>query len=162
MELPSPIQQLQLPLLLLNNILALAIGTRNRVLQLGISLPVLVLLVSQSLYKERNGEWGNAYALECMVLSVTFTYVDWILLASPDVQSWRKIQYHDGKETEGSNSLERKDIVPQGFWRRAWWGLRLATTNRYVGWTSEVKNVPKEVPADYSRLYVVGTWDIQS
>ena len=38
-----------------------------------------------------------------------------------------------------------------GFWAWGWWAVRLSMGNRFVGWTSEVKNVGKEVGAGYSR-----------
>lgn len=160
--LPPLLITLQIPLLHVNNILALAITPRHQALRVGVSLPVLVLLVSQSLYREWDATWGMHYALNCAVLGTACIYIDWILLASPDKEGWYKIQY--GKEEEektrnggvdGAVKEKKKESVPQGFWERVWWGIRLATTIRYVGWSNEVKNVPIEVSRSYSRVYVV-------
>jgi hypothetical protein len=43
-------------------------------------------------------------------------------------------------------------MAPEGFGERLWWAVRLATTNRYVGWSCEAKNVPLEVGPEYPRL----------
>jgi hypothetical protein len=130
MTLPQSLITLQIPLLYLTNILALAIGPTHQTLRITITLPLLLFLASQSLYREWTGVWGIHYALNCVVMSVLFTYVDLNLLSRPDVERWQKI---GGKEG-----------VPRGFAERAWWGVRLAMGNRYVGWTSQVKNVPVE------------------
>jgi hypothetical protein len=143
--LPQSLIALQIPLLYLNNILGLAIGPTNQILRIGLTLPILIFLASQSLYREWSGEWGMHYALNCMVLTAIFTYVDWNLLSRPDTERWRKIQY------KGEKPMSE---VPIGFWERAWWAARLCTGNRYVGWTSQVKNVPVEVDAEYPRWYV--------
>jgi hypothetical protein len=144
LALPPAIIDLQLPLLHLNTILALAIGPHNQILRFGITFPIFIVLVAQSTYREWSGTWGMHYAVECMVLTCVFTYVDWNILGSPDKEAWGKTRYGVGKE----NAKER---VPRGFWKRAWWGVRLGVGSRYVGWSCEVKNVAKEVPADYSR-----------
>jgi hypothetical protein len=83
------------------------------------------------------------YAVECMVFTCVFTYVDWNILGSPDKEKWGKVRYKVGKE--------EKERASHGFWERAWWGVRLGVGSRYVGWSCEVKNVPKEVGAEYSR-----------
>jgi hypothetical protein len=142
--LPKLFIDLQVPLLYATNIFALALGPSNRVLQLSLTLPIFTLLVTQSLYREWSGTWGIHYAVECMVLSVVWQYVDWILLQSPDKEAWRKINYQNGGG--------EKEKAPQGFWQRVWWGVRLASGNRYVGWSQEVKNVPREVGPEYSRV----------
>lgn len=81
-------------------------------------------------------------------------YFDWNVLLGPDREGWEKISYDksDGVK-KGINGEEKKDGKKRerGFKERLWWAVRLATTQRYVGWTQEVKNVPKEVDADYSR-----------
>lgn len=161
LELPAIFVDLQLPLLCLNNIVALAIGPRHQLLRVSISLPVLVLLTSQSLFRKWNGTWGIHYGINCMVLMVLFEYVDWILLSSPDKEKWHKIQYNKPgatgtqKEPGKANGLAKRkeeDVVPVGFLSRFWWGVRLATTKRYVGWSCQVKNVPTGVDSDYSRV----------
>lgn len=115
--------------------------------------------------------------MNCVVLSVVFTYVDWILLSSPDKEAWYKIRYYgddkkagtvrdkaDSKAVENDGAMKKgrkkEDVVgvpAAGFLSRLWWGVRLATTNRYVGWSCQVKNVPVEVDPGYPRLYVCGT-----
>jgi hypothetical protein len=141
LQLPKLFIDLQVPLLYLTNILGLALGPKHQVLRIGLTLPAYGLLVTQSLYREWNGTWGMQYANECLVLSLVFMYVDWNLLGSPDKERWHKV-------VDPSES----DVVPQGFWERVWWAVRLSTGNRFVGWSHEVKNVPKEVGADYSRV----------
>jgi hypothetical protein len=142
LALPQPLIALQIPLLYITNILGLAIGPTNHVLRIGFTLPILVVLVSQSVYRQWDGEWGIHYAMNCMVLTAIFTYVDWNLLSRPDSERWRKIQYRNE---------ELESEVPTGFWKRAWWAARLCTGNRYVGWTCQVKNVPVEVDAEFPR-----------
>ncbi|CAJ2511971.1 Uu.00g075960.m01.CDS01 [Anthostomella pinea] len=165
LELPSIFIDLQIPLLYLNNIFALAIGPQHQGLRVAVSLPVHILLIAQSLYRQWRGPWGDHYALNCVVCSCTFIYVDWVLLKSPDKEAWRKIQYGgSGSKAKGKGvggvkggvkeqgKGKNAASVPQTFWGRVWWGLRLSTTARYVGWSCEVKNVPKEVDAGYSRI----------
>jgi hypothetical protein len=131
MRLPDPIIALQLPLLHLTTITALAVPPSHNLLRLGLTLPFFTLLVSQSLYREWSGTWGHHYALECMVLTCVCMYFDWVVLGIPDREGWRRVG--DGE----------KD-VPRGFWKRYWWGVRLGMGSRYVGWSCEVKNVPRE------------------
>jgi hypothetical protein len=149
-ELPSIFHVLQLPLLQVNNIVALALGPERQALRVAVTLPILIILITQSFYLEWNLEWSIQYAYNCFTLSVAFLYVDCILLKSPDRERWRKLHYTQ-KEAGGKETSEE---VPKGFWNRAWWGVRLSTTNRYVGWTCQVKNVPEQVSAEYPRLYI--------
>jgi hypothetical protein len=162
LELPPQIITLQIPLLYLNNIIILAIGPKRQTLRLAISLPILILLVTQSLYRQWDAGWGNHYAINCLVWSVVFMYVDWILLSSPDKERWRKIQYsapqgasHSSAKALVAGKIREDEVVErktsykemaggagETFWTRCWWGCRLATTNRYTGWTQQVKNVP--------------------
>ena len=153
LELPKFFIDLQIPLLYINNLVALAIGPRNHFLRIALTLPLLVLLLTQSLYRQWTGEWGIHYAINCLMLSTVFVYVDWILLDGPDKERWHKIRY-DVKEKGRDEEKKKEGEVPEGFLNRLWWGVRLATGNRYVGWSNQVKNVPVEVDADYSRLYV--------
>jgi hypothetical protein len=140
MRLPDPFITLQLPLLHLTTITALAIGPSHQVLRLGLTLPLFVLLVSQSLYREWGGTWGHHYAIECMVMTCVWVYFDWNILGSPDREGWRKVHNdEDGEKKKAGNGK-----VPEGFWARFWWGVRLGMGSRYVGWSCEVKNVPRE------------------
>lgn len=170
LELPPVFADLQIPLLYLTNIITLAVGPQRHTIRLLLSLPTVVLLVSQSLYRDWPGTWGNHYAVNCLVCSAVTVYVDWVLLSSPDKEGWRKIRYGEGKEEGEMNGKARgttksvangtakkgeNNAVPQHFWPRLWWGVRLATTNRYVGWSCQVKNVHMEVESDYPRLYIL-------
>ncbi|KAH3910271.1 hypothetical protein HBH56_149490 [Parastagonospora nodorum] len=157
LTLPKIFIDLQIPLMYLTNALALAIGPRHQVLRLGITLPLFSLLALQSLYRDWSGGWGLHYALEVNVCTQMFIYFDWNILGSPDRERWRKIRY-DAEEpaVNGNGHIKKKeDGVPQSFLQRAWWALRLLTGNRYVGWTQEVKNVPKEVSPEYPRLLFI-------
>ena len=153
---PPLLMHFQVPLLYLNNILALAVRPEHQLLRVAISLPVLLMLVSQSLHRTWDHAWGRHYAMDCLVLSTSCVYIDWILLCNPDKEAWRKIRYEGAasKQNGEVESIEAANNVPQGFWERAWWGVRLATGPRYVGWSCQVKNVPVEVPASYPRVYV--------
>jgi hypothetical protein len=179
LELPPQIITLQVPLLYLNNILALAIGPKHQTLRLAISLPILILLVTQSLYRQWDAGWGNHYAINCLVWSVVFMYVDWILLSSPDKEGWRKIQYSVPQGASHPSARAFDDVVAgkitadevverkmwykdtaggagETFWTRYWWGARLATTNRYTGWSQQVKNMPmSDISSNYPRLHFV-------
>lgn len=96
LQLPPIFDTLQLPLLFLTNILALAIGPRHRILQLGFSVPVLAILAAQSLYRDYSGAWGTPYALNCGVMSVLATYFDCVVLRSPDREGWTKLSRRVG------------------------------------------------------------------
>ena len=106
LQLPSIFDALQLPLLLLTNVLALTIGPRQRVLQLGFSIPAWILLASQSLYRDYSGAWGIHYAINCGVMSLMATYVDTVLLMSPDKEGWVKLRSR--VETVKDNKDEAK------------------------------------------------------
>ena len=182
LQLPSIFDALQLPLLLLTNVLALTIGPRQRVLQLGFSIPAWVLLASQSLYRDYSGAWGIHYAINCGVMSLMATYLDTVLLMSPDKEGWVKLRSRvetvkdnkdeakksgqdvgsdgfprdDGSVVKSKNKeVSGKSKAPIGFNDRLWWAIRLACTNRYTGWSCEVKNVPVEVDDSYPRWYVL-------
>ena len=152
LQLPQIFIDLQVPLICLNSIIALAIGPQHRSIQVLLSFPILVLLTAQSLYREWDGGWGYHYGINCSVMCLIFTWIDWILLGSPDKQAWGKIKYLNQKD--GTVVEKKEDSPPRGFLNRAWWAARLATTNRYVGWSQQVKNVRMEVGADYPRWYV--------
>ena len=181
LQLPSIFDALQLPLLLLTNVLALTIGPRQRVLQLGFSIPAWVLLASQSLYRDYSGAWGIHYAINCGVMSLMATYLDTVLLMSPDKEGWVKLRSRvetvkdnkdeakksgqavgsdgfprdDGSVVKSKNKeVSGKSKAPIGSNDRLWWAIRLACTNRYTGWSCEVKNVPVEVDDSYPRWYV--------
>ncbi|KAF2029030.1 hypothetical protein EK21DRAFT_101397 [Setomelanomma holmii] len=125
LELPQSIIACQIPLLYLNNFLALSVGPTNQVLRLGITLPILVLLVSQSLYRQWSGGWGIHYALECLVRCCVWVYVDWNILGSPDKEKWHKV-HPNGEEKKGLDNKEASSC-----------GVRLGTGNRYVGWSCQ-------------------------
>lgn len=159
---------LQVPLLYVNNIVALAIGPQHQAFRLAYSLPVLVLLLSQSLSRDWDVNWGLLYAINLTSLLLALVYVDWILLSSPDKEKWRRVRYNEvvvatpqGKENGNGklgngNAQSNENVVPQGFWSRARWGVRLAfASTRYPGWSCRVKNVPVvHVHSSYPRTYV--------
>jgi hypothetical protein len=151
LALPPIFSTLQIPLLYTINITSLALGPSHPILRSSIHA-LFILLVLQSLYKPSTGVFGMRYAMECLVWSVTWVYFDWNVLCRPDAEGWEKISYAEEKGVKGG---EKKDVgkldVKEGFWNRMWWAIRLATTQRYVGWSQEVKNVRKEVDASYSR-----------
>lgn len=179
LQLPPIFTTLQPPLILLANILTLAIGPRHRVLQFAFGVPVLFILAAQSLYREWDRGWGLHYGLNCFVVTNLVVWVDWILLNSPYKEEWVKLDHRkgsgrsreekavslvpsssagfpkdDGGVVESKGGLKKgleKRAAPVGFWSRLWWATRLATTNRYTGWSCEVKNVPASVPSTYPR-----------
>jgi hypothetical protein len=143
MELPPEIRQLQIPLLYLTNIISL--GFKPGFSRILLTLPITLILISQSLFASNEIYYGDKYSFACLALSVSFVSVDWILLANPDKEHWRKRSSRKevSKEVEGKEQKEDTS-VPQSFLKRVWWGIRLAPTTRYVGWSQEVKNVPVE------------------
>ncbi|PSN63634.1 hypothetical protein BS50DRAFT_557722 [Corynespora cassiicola Philippines] len=144
MELPTPLRTTYIPLLYLTNILAL--GFKPSVLRTLTTLPLTLLFLSQAVYNPRT-HLADDYPMNVLACAAVFTWVDWIALGSPDREGWTKLRYAEGDGEMGE--VEKK--VPQGFWVRVWWGVRLATTNRYVGWSQQVKNVPVDVGAQYPR-----------
>lgn len=145
MELPLAIRRLQIPLLLLNNIVAL--GFKPGSLRIIITLPITLLLISQTLYDKETVYYSDKYSGACGALTLVSLYVDWILLASPDREKWHKINYRkkavDGQDEDKS--------VPESFVARVWWGLKLAPYLRYTGWSQQVKNVPVQLPHDFPK-----------
>ncbi|EMD64284.1 hypothetical protein COCSADRAFT_89894 [Bipolaris sorokiniana ND90Pr] len=170
LQLPPIFLYLQFPILFLNNAVALALGPERQFLRVSISLPILVVFVAQSLYREWDVGWGYKYGMETFGMCLVYFYIGWILLKSPDKEGWYKIQYGKGNEQEkdkdkmtngkmngnGVPAKKRYQHVPGGagttFWSRLWWATRLSFTNRYVGWSQQVKGVVMEVPSDYPRL----------
>lgn len=114
LQLPPVFGTLQLPLLLATNVLALAIGPRYRFLQLGFSLPVWTLLAAQSRYRDYSGAWGIHYAVNCGILSLLATYVDWVLLKSADREGWTKLSSRVGAVQRSTNEDELKNSETVG------------------------------------------------
>src|SRR5690242_7667616 len=108
LQLPPIFTTLQVPLILLINILTLAIGPQHRVAQFAFSVPVLFLLVTQSLYREWTGGWGLHYGLNCFVMSAVITWADWVLLNSPDKEGWVKVYVRRGVVTGGGGNWQVK------------------------------------------------------
>ncbi|KAH6618760.1 membrane bound O-acyl transferase family-domain-containing protein [Boeremia exigua] len=156
LQLPPIFATLQVPLILLTNIATLAIGPRHRVLQFAFSVPVLGVLVAQSVYREWDRGWGLQYGLNCFVMSAVMTWVDWVLLDSPDRERWVRVKSNGQVESNGHAVISSKMAsAPTGFWSRLWWAAQLSTTNRYTGWSCESKNVPVEVGPEYPRLLFI-------
>lgn len=145
MELPLAIRQLQIPLLFLNNIVAL--GFKPGPVRIAITLPITLLLASQTLYDRETAYFGDKYSGACAALTLVSLYVDLILLASPDKEQWHKIRY--GKKTGEGQDEDRS--VPETFLARVWWGLKLAPYLRYTGWSQQVKNIPVQLPQDFPK-----------
>jgi len=150
MELPSILQQLQAPLMFTT--LILTQGFKPGIFRISLTLPIMIILWMQSLYRQEFMYYGEEYPMNIMACVVMFYYLDQIILANPDKEKWHKIHYKTGRE-EGEKSMEG-DFVPQTYWKRVWWAIRIATTARYVGWSQQVKNVAIEVQSDYPRWYV--------
>lgn len=180
LQLPPIFTTLQPALVLATNIVTLAVGPDHRVLQFAFSVPVLFILAAQSLYRDWDRGWGLHYGLNCFVVTSLVTWVDWIPLNSPYKERWMKLEQRKGAEklvdekigsTESpafpkddgdvirskssSTDVSKKRDVPASFLQRLWWAARLATTNRYVGWSCEVKNVPASVSPSYPRWFVL-------
>lgn len=182
LQLPPIFATLQPALILAANVFTLAIGPNHRVLQFAFSIPVLSILAAQSLYRDWDRGWGLHYGLNCFVVTSLVTWIDWILLNSPYKERWVKLEQHKGaarvkdggvapaespafpeddsgvvrSKNSMGNPVEKR-YVPASFLQRFWWSGRLATTNRYVGWSSEVKNVPASVPSTYPRWSVLSS-----
>lgn len=175
LALPPALLPLQIPLILATNVLTLALNKHHRFLALALGFPALVLLVSQSLYREWEKGWGLHYGINCFIMTIAFAWVEWVALGVPDREGWGKVVR--GEEMEKKGRWEREGLgerigavkgkgdgavtsnvsavvktSPEGFLERLWWAIRLATTNRYVGWSCEAKNVPLEVGPEYPRL----------
>ncbi|KAI8934919.1 hypothetical protein NX059_008588 [Plenodomus lindquistii] len=162
------------PLLLyLLNIVALAIHPRYQIFRVALSLPILIILVLQSLSRDFGENFGFHYALNCAVGMLVCVYMDWVVLGRPDKEGWQRVADAGvGKETQhgktngeikehgkanGQVGRSREAFVPQDFWKRVWWGVRLTfASTRYVGWSCQVKNVPSmRVHASYPRTVFI-------
>ncbi|KAJ8106496.1 hypothetical protein OPT61_g9497 [Boeremia exigua] len=108
LQLPPVFTTLQVPLIMLTNITALAIGPRHRVLQFAFSVPVLIVLVAQSLYREWDGGWGLHYGLNCFVMSLVMDWVDWVLLNSPYREGWTKLEVRKGAVKEEGGVVRKE------------------------------------------------------
>ncbi|KAL6710824.1 hypothetical protein ACN47E_007881 [Coniothyrium glycines] len=164
LQLPRLFATLQVPLLFLVNIVALAVPPKYQILRTGLSLPFVVVLVAQSWYKAPEGTFQDQYGLNCLVLTAAWIWVDWVLISTPDREKWRKIRYDRGgvdKRANGTTNgvlkqeYSETEEYPTSFLSRLWWATRLAFTGRYVGWTSQAKNTPIEVDASYPRVLFV-------
>jgi hypothetical protein len=147
MELPSIFQQLQAPLMFTT--LIFTQGFKPSIFRISLTLPVMILLWVQSLYRQEFMYYGEEYPMNVLACVVMFWYLDQIILANPDKEKWHKVQY--GKVKEESEKNVKNDDIPQTYWGRVWWAIRIATTMRYVGWSQQVKNVAMEVESDYPR-----------
>ena len=147
MELPFIFQQLQAPLMFTT--LIFAQGFKPGIFRISLTLPIMILLWVQSLYRQEFKYYGEEYPMNVMACAVMFCYLDQIILANPDKEKWHKIQY--GKKKQEGEKNVKTDIVPQTYWERVWWAIKIATTTRYVGWSQQVKNVAMEVQSDYPR-----------
>ena len=145
--------------------MALAIGPQHQIFRVTFSLPILVLLISQSLSRDWEVNWGLQYGNDCASLLLSLVYVDWILLSNPDKEKWQRVRYDEftptpdlkeNGERDNGNVQSNENIVPKTFRSRAWWGLRLAfASTRYPGWSCKVKNIPTVyVHPSYPRTYV--------
>jgi hypothetical protein len=85
-KLPKPLIEAQLPLIYANLIVALSLGPQYQFIRVCITLPILILLVCQSLYKEQDGLWGESLSNNSVVMFTVFIYIDWILMKSPDYE----------------------------------------------------------------------------
>lgn len=146
MEPPTLLQRYFLPLIHLVNILALA--ARPGIYRTLVTLPIMMLLLLQLTLRREKGSFRDDYPLGCMVLTLAFTYLDWIVLANPDKEQWHKIR----RETKDEREHDRDDGVPSTFMQRLWWAARLAVYLRGTGWSHQSKNVPDGHPADYPKL----------
>lgn len=146
MEPPTLLQRYFLPLIYLVNILALA--TRPGIYRTLVTLPIMMLLLLQLPLRREKGNFGDDYPLGFMVLTLAFTYFDWIVLANPDREQWHKIR----GETKEKREHDRNDGVPSTFMQRLWWAARLTIYLRGTGWSHQSKNVPDGHPADYPKL----------
>lgn len=179
LQLPPIFITLQPAFIVATNILTFAIGPNHRVSQFAFSVPVLFLLAAQSLYRDWDRGWGLHYGLNCFIVTSLATWVDWVLLNNPYKERWVKLKQRKGAgelkddkldptddptfpKDDGGVIRSKTDLqhdpenrgMPPSFLERLWWAARLATTNRYVGWSCEVKNLPASVPPSYSRWFV--------
>ncbi|CBX98949.1 hypothetical protein LEMA_P081880.1 [Plenodomus lingam JN3] len=152
-KLPSIFIEAQLPLIYANIILAFALGPQAHTFRVCLTLPILLFLVCQSLYREQNGPWEDLLSNNSLVMFTVFVYIDWILLQSPDREQWHKL---NNAKTESNGPTKAKESgPPHGFFQRIWFGCRIATAWRYIGWSCQVKNVPMEHSAGYPRRYFI-------
>ncbi|KAF3033693.1 hypothetical protein E8E12_004177 [Didymella heteroderae] len=174
-QLPLIFTTLQPLLIIASNVLTLAIGPQRRVLQFAFSVPVLFLFAAQSLYRDWDRGWGLHYGLNCFVVTNLFVWFDWVVLNSPYREGWIKLDQRkssevprdestgssperaafpkdDGGVVQSKSAVQKqRHGVPETFWGRLCWAARLSTTNRYIGWSCEVKNAPSSVPSTYPR-----------
>jgi len=147
MELPIIFRQLQWPLMFFVHFVAM--GFRPGFFRIFLTLPPLLLLWYQSLYRKEFMYYGDQYPINVGVTMALFNYLDQVILANPDREGWHRISASVKKKDDGKDGGENK--IPQTYLKRVWWCMRYFTTTRFVGWSQQVKNVPIELPADYPR-----------
>ena len=146
MEPLTLLQRYFLPLIYLVNILALAV--RPGIYRTLITVPIVMLLLLQLPLRRKKGNFREDYPFDFMVLTLAFTYLDWIVLANPDKEQWHKLRGGIKEKKEH----DRNDAVPSTFMQRLWWAARLSVYLRGTGWSHQSKNVPDGHPADYPKL----------
>lgn len=171
LELPPIFQALQIPLLALTVTFAIALGPQRQFLRVLLTLPVLILLIWQSVYRTE-GPWGTLFSMNITICCYPFAYIDRVLLSNPDKEKWRAIPDNRSKtekhvtwkgKANGAPAAAKKEkvdgpvkkevefTVPSSFLERLRWAWPLTLKTRLVGWSSQVKNVPMEVGEGYPR-----------
>jgi hypothetical protein len=109
----SAIHQLRVPLLLLNNIVAL--GLKPGLIRVILTLPIALCLVFLPFFHQERVYYGDEFSTNFFAMSSLFVYVDWILLANPDKERWHKVSVQNDKKNDDEATKEEVGVVPDTF-----------------------------------------------
>lgn len=139
------VSQNQIYLAFALNVLGLTL--RPGFLRILLTVPPLGYLVLVSYWRERGLYFGDEYMVNMLLLTLILTHIDWVILANPDREKWRRLR----KNVNNLGFEEKVPEPPQKLLARAWWAIRLRSCLRYIGWSPQVHNSPPAVETGYPR-----------
>jgi hypothetical protein len=129
---PLPfLQQNVLPLLFLVVVGSLAFPPS--LARTATSLPLIGVLAWQFVILEEKDFFGNHYSIGVLIGLLSFSFLDRIVLASPDKEAWTKLT--KDAESDAAEAKASTVSAPTGFLRRLWWSLCTFFNLRGVGWS---------------------------
>ncbi|KAF2756077.1 hypothetical protein EJ05DRAFT_487879 [Pseudovirgaria hyperparasitica] len=101
--------------------------------------------LNRAVHREHLSSYAREYGMNNWLVQLCFIYFDWIILASPDKERWHKI--HQAGTVQATKA--DTDEVPQGFFARFWFALRMQFNTRGIGWSHQPEKAPRSYPPGY-------------